>query len=69
MRVVPPQPGVIADVDLGHPPQRATRGDDEVAGHRDLQAAADREAVHPGDRDLVALLARWPSSGRDAPGA
>ena len=43
------------ELDLGLPEQRRARGDAHVAGHRELAAAAEREAVDGGDRgDAVA---------------
>ena len=49
-RLVPPKPGQQAEVHLGLAEARAARGVDPVAGAGELAAAAEREAVHRGDR-------------------
>ena len=42
-----------APLDLGLPELRRLRGHDDVAGHRELAAAAQREAAHRGDDGLA----------------
>ena len=54
--MVPPQPGVMPTSTSGIPQTARSRRNHEVAGHRDLEPAADSEAVDRGDRDLVELL-------------
>ena len=53
-RCVPPEPGMIAERDLGLAEFGAFRGDDGVAHHRHLAAAAEREARDRGDDRLAA---------------
>ena len=49
-RWVPPKPGMIPSLISGWPKMRRPRGDAHVAGHRQLAAAAEGEAVDRGDR-------------------
>ena len=58
-RWVPPMPGDDAEVDLGLAELRGVGGDDEVAHHRQLAAAAQRIARDGGD-DRLADPRRWP---------
>ena len=50
-----------ADARFGQRKRRILRSNDEVAGQRDLKAAAHRDAVHGGDDRFVAIEARGQS--------
>ena len=59
------------EVDLGLPERGGERGEPDVAGHRQLAAAAEREAVDGGDRHRPRALHRAQQRvhrGRSAPG-
>ena len=49
-RCVPPKPGMIPSLISGWPKSAELRGEAHVAGHRELAAAAEREAVDRRDR-------------------
>ena len=56
-RCVPPVPGMTPEVDLRLAEFGVVGGDDEVAHHGQLAAAAEREAGHRGDHRLAARVA------------
>ena len=55
--------GDDAELDLGLAEARGVGGDDEVAHHRQLAAAAEREAGHRGDDGLAHARGSSPSCG------
>ena len=57
-RWVPPKPGMIPRLISGWPKRGRLGGDPEVAGHRQLAAAAEGDRVDRGDRDGGRLLHR-----------
>ena len=59
-RCVPPAPGMMPSLISGWPNFARVGGDDEVAHHRQLAAAAEREAGHRGDHRLAHLAHRLP---------
>ena len=57
-RCVPPAPGMMPSVTSGSPTTASRRGDAGVAAERQLQAAAERDAMDGGDHRLRAILDR-----------
>ena len=61
-RCVPPAPGMMPSSTSGCPSFASARRDAVVAGHRQLEAAAERVAVNRGDERLGRVLERFSSA-------